>query len=68
MKYTLFVHTDRINFLLEMLKDKIKIIKQEVENGLHWIKLEITIEDSIDLMHVFHAGCQTGMANALNKN
>ena len=67
MKYAIFVHTDRTKFILEMLGDKIKIIKQEVENGIGWTKLEVTIEDSIDLMHVFHAGCQTGMSNTLNK-
>jgi len=67
MKYTLFVHTDRVKFLLETLRDKAKVVREDIDNGVSWTKLEITIDDSIDLMNVFHAGCKTGMSNALNK-
>ena len=67
MKYTLFVYTDRVKFLLETLRDKAKVVREDIDNGVSWTKLEITIDDSIDLMNVFHAGCKIGMSNTLNK-
>jgi len=66
MKYTLFVHSNRKKFLLE-LGDRVKIIKEEFDNGEYWTKLEVTVENSIDLMNIFHAGCRTGMETAISK-
>jgi hypothetical protein len=62
MKHTIIVFTDRSKYLLELLGDKAQIVEQYIdEYQVNWTKLEITIEDSIDLMHVFHAGCKTAM-------
>jgi hypothetical protein len=54
MTYKLFLSEDRVPFLLEeMLDDKVKV----GETGRSGItELDVTIDDSFDLLKVFHAG------------
>ena len=54
MTYKLFLCEDRVPFLLEeMLDDKVKV----GETGrLGITELDVTIDDSFDLLKVFHAG------------
>ena len=58
MTYKLFLCEDRVPFLLnEMLDDKVKV----VETGRSGMtELDVTIEDSFDLLKVFHAGMAAG--------
>lgn len=54
MTYKLFLVEERASSLLEgMLSDKVKVITTD-NSGM--TELEVTIEDSFDLLKVFHAG------------
>ena len=57
MKYQFSIQNDRVKYLTKELSDKIIIISQDDE----WTRLEITIESSLDILLVFHAGCKTGI-------
>ena len=57
MTHTVFLHEDRIPFLLsEMPEDTVKVI--ETRNGMATV--EITINDSFDMLKFFHAGMKAG--------
>ena len=57
MTHTVFLHEDRIPFLLsEMPEDTVKVI--ETRNGMATV--EITINDSLDMLKFFHAGMKAG--------
>ena len=54
MTYKLFLSKDRVPFLLEeMLDDKVKVGKTD-SGGI--TELDVTVDDSFDLLKVFHAG------------
>lgn len=62
MKHTLIVFPERSKHLLDLLGDKARIVEQYTDEfGVNWTKLEIIVEDSIDVMNIFHAGCKTGL-------
>ena len=57
MTHTVFLHEDRIPFLLsEMPEDTVKVI--ETRNGMATV--EITINSSFDMLKFFHAGMKAG--------
>ena len=57
MTYKLFLSEDRVPFLIEeMLDDKVKVIATD---GSGMTELEVTVDDSFDLLKVFHAGMAT---------
>jgi hypothetical protein len=66
MTYRIFLLEDRISFLLEeMPEGKVKV--GETDNtGMTEVK--ITIDDSFDLLKVFHAGVRVGEKPYLNIN
>jgi len=58
MTYKLFLCKDRVPFLLnEMLDDKVKVVETS-RAGM--TELDVIIEDSFDLLKVFHAGMAVG--------
>ena len=58
MTYTIFLCEERIPFLMdEMSHGKIKVIETD---GHGMTTVEITIDDSFDLLKVFHAGISVG--------
>jgi hypothetical protein len=59
MTYRIFVSDDRVEFLVNELGDKAKVLDKK--EGMTTIPVEITIEDSMDILNVFHAGIRTGM-------
>jgi hypothetical protein len=63
MKYKFFTKTDRAKSIVAELKNKCEIIKQNDE----WITVEITIENDLDALNLFHAGIKAGMDEILNQ-
>ena len=60
MTYKLFLLEERIPFLMdEMPHGKVKVIETD-SHGM--TTLDITIDDSFDLLKVFHAGMAVGEA------
>jgi len=58
MTYTIFLCEERIPFLQEeMPYGKVKVIETD---SYKMTTVEITIEDSFDLLKVFHAGISVG--------
>ena len=58
MTYKLFLCENRIPLLLtEMPEGKVKVIKTD-DHGM--TELEVTVDDSFDLLKVFHAGMSVG--------
>ena len=58
MTHTIFLFEERVAFLLEeMPYGKVKVIETD-DSGMSTI--EITIDDSFDLLKVFHAGMAAG--------
>ena len=58
MKYKIFLFKDRVSFLQhEMPYGKVKVIETD-DYGMTTV--EITIDDSFDLLKVFHAGIAAG--------
>ena len=65
MIYRIFLVEERIPSLLaEMPADKVKVIETD-EKGMTTV--EITIDDSFDLLKVFHAGILAGEKPYTNK-
>jgi hypothetical protein len=57
MIQTIFLHEDRLPFLLsEMPEDTVKVVG--TQNGM--ITVEITINSSYDMLKFFHAGMKAG--------
>jgi hypothetical protein len=57
MKQIIFLCEDRVPFLLsEMLTGKVEVI--ETINGM--TRVEVTIDDSFDMLKFFHAGMKAG--------
>jgi hypothetical protein len=58
MTHRIFLFKERVDFLLdEMVAGKVKVVEVD-DNGMTTV--EITIEDSFDLLKVFHAGISAG--------
>jgi len=64
MKYQFSIQTHRVKYLIKEMTDRIKIISQDDE----WTKVEIEINNGLDLLQVYHAGCRTGLEAALDRN
>jgi len=58
MNYILVINPDRVQYLVKELGDNIIVGEQE-ESGM--IKITITINNSIDVLSVFHAGVRCGL-------
>jgi hypothetical protein len=60
MTHRIFLCEERVPFLVnEMVAGKVKVIETD-DNGM--TTLDVTIEDSFDLLKVFHAGIEAGDA------
>ena len=58
MTFKIFLCEERVPFLLkEMFKDKVKVLETDSKGVT---EVEITIEDSFDVLHLFHAGVEAG--------
>ena len=58
MTYRIFLCEDRVPFLIdEMVAGKVKVIETDSNK---MVTVEITIDDSFDLLTVFHAGIIAG--------
>ncbi len=64
MKYQFSIQNDRIKFLMSELGEKMSIIKQDDS----WTRVEVTIEENIDVLKVFHAGCRSGIEAMMPAN
>jgi hypothetical protein len=58
MKYTLSVLNERVEFWVNELGERIVVGKADEK----YTTIEITIDSSTDLLHIFHAGIRAGMA------
>jgi hypothetical protein len=58
MTYEIPVVNDRINYLVAELGDRVKIVRQSNSGDTTWV--EITINDSTDVLQLFHAGVHAG--------
>jgi hypothetical protein len=63
MKFKFFVKTTRVNSLFLELQSKCQIIKQDDE----WTTVEVTIDNDLDALSLFHAGCRAGMDEIFNQ-
>jgi hypothetical protein len=60
MTHRIFLCEERVPFLVnEMLDSKVKVGETD-DNGMTTV--DVTIEDSFDLLKVFHAGIEAGDA------
>lgn len=64
MTYTIFLYEDRFNVLMNQMPDNVKELSREKNdsNNEYLIKTEIKIQDSFDLLQVFHAGMHYGLS------
>ena len=59
MTYQIPIVNDRINYLIDELGDKVKIVRQSDSGTTTWV--DVTINDSTDLLQLFHAGVHAGL-------
>jgi len=59
MTYRIWISDDRVEFLVNELGDKAKVLDKK--EGVATTPIEITIEDSMDVLNVFHAGIRAGI-------
>jgi hypothetical protein len=60
MTHRIFLCEERVPFLVnEMLAGKVKVVETDSNK---MVTVDITIEDSFDLLKVFHAGIEAGDA------
>ena len=60
MTHRIFLCNERVPFLVdEMIAGKVKVVEVD-DNGMTTV--DVTIEDSFDLLKVFHAGIEAGEA------
>jgi len=57
MKYKFAVTNERVKFLIKELEGNIEVI--EVEDN--YTRVEITIDEAMDVLRVFHAGVNAGL-------
>jgi hypothetical protein len=66
MTHRLFLHEDRAIFLMnEMSADKAKVIETD-NDGISTI--DVIIDDSLDLLKVFHTGIELGSTRITTKS
>ena len=58
MTYRVFLLEDRIPFLLEQMPEGKVVVGEKDDTGM--VPVDITIDDSFDLLRVFHAGIRAG--------
>ena len=65
MKIELWVLNSRVKYLMTELDDNFNIIETDDDNANsnQFTRVEITINNSCDLLKVFHAGMAAGEAN-----
>jgi hypothetical protein len=56
---TIVVDNNRVKPLVDQMGDKVKIIRPSFDEA--YMLLEVTIDESIDVLHIFHAGIKYGM-------
>jgi len=56
----LIVSADRFPFIKEELGDKVEILKEYESEGKELIQFHIKIDDTLDLLSLFHAGVSCG--------
>jgi hypothetical protein len=59
MKAEIYMHTDRLAYLQEELKDKVTILSQPDESNQQKISIDLTSDT--DLIFIFHAGVRYGL-------
>ena len=57
MTYKVFVMNDRVKYLSQQLGDRVIVINEE--NNMTVV--EVTINDSMDIISLFHAGVMAGL-------
>jgi hypothetical protein len=58
MTHRIFLYNERVPFLVdEMVAGKVKVVEVD-DDGMTTV--DVTIEDSFDLLKVFHAGISAG--------
>ena len=61
MKHKFFVGDEKAKYLvMELGDDKVKVLEQDQFNN---VTVEVTIEDTVDVLKIFHAGIKYGMDN-----
>ncbi len=64
MIVTILTHTDRLPFLQKTMGDKLTDV---VDDGNDLVKVTLELNNSIDVMNVFHAGISFGL-DAMSKS
>lgn len=60
MTYKIFISDDRVHYLINELGEKqIKVLDKP--EGFTTTPVEVTIDSSVDLLSVFHAGVKAGI-------
>ena len=57
MTFKLFLCEGRVPFLVNEMKEKIKVFETD-NDGM--TEVEITIDNDFDVLHLFHAGVEAG--------
>jgi len=57
MTFKIFLCENRVSFLVEQMKEKIKVFETD-NDGMTTV--EITIDNDFDVLHIFHAGVEAG--------
>jgi len=57
MTYKVFVINDRVKYLSQQLGDRVIVINEEDNMTV----VEVTINDSMDIISLFHAGVMAGL-------
>jgi len=57
MTYKVFVINDRVKYLSQQLGDRVIVINEEDNMTV----VEVTINDSMDVLSLFHAGVMAGL-------
>jgi hypothetical protein len=64
MIVTILTHTDRLPFLQKTMGDKLTDV---VDDGNDLVKVTLELNNSIDVMNIFHAGISYGL-DAMSKS
>ena len=59
MNYRIFLVEDRVSFLVKALGDKVGVGETD-DSGM--VTVDVVIESAFDLLQIFHAGVEVGMA------
>lgn len=66
MKHVFFSTPERVQFILEALETKATIVEANCGSA-KLTKVEVTIDDAIDALRLFHSGVSYGIS-LVNKN